>query len=229
MGEVHVSTALALPQSDVALPRQRTLTVVPTSVPASKLLADRMGALVLLVLLIPVFFLLALAVATSGRGGILFRQERVGLHGRTFVMLKFRTMHPQAHLQRRLLLSQDQGNGVLFKIRRDPRTTAIGRVLRRWSLDELPQLLNVVRGEMALVGPRPALPEEVARYSTLARRRLDVKPGVTGLWQVSGRSNLSWEDSVMLDLHYVERASLAFDARILLRTVTAVASGRGAY
>jgi lipopolysaccharide/colanic/teichoic acid biosynthesis glycosyltransferase len=123
----------------------------------------------------------------------------------------------------------DDGNGMLFKVRRDPRVTRCGRVLRRLSLDELPQLVNVLRGDMSLVGPRPALPEEVARYTPHERRRLQTRPGMTGLWQVSGRSDLSWEQSVHLDLHYVQHCSAALDLRILLRTVSAVMTGRGAY
>jgi lipopolysaccharide/colanic/teichoic acid biosynthesis glycosyltransferase len=213
----------------LVIPAQRTLRLVAPPIPATKRVFDRVGALLLLLLFAPLLLLLACAVATTGRGGVLFRQQRVGIQGQTFTMLKFRTMYADAHMERQRLRDLDEGNGVLFKIRRDPRVTVVGRVLRRWSLDELPQLLNVLRGDMALVGPRPALPEEVARYSAIVRRRLDVKPGLTGLWQVSGRSDLTWEDSVMLDLHYVDRVSLALDARILLRTVGAVIGGRGAY
>jgi lipopolysaccharide/colanic/teichoic acid biosynthesis glycosyltransferase len=197
--------------------------------PVWKQPVDTVLALLLLLALLPVMTLLAAAVLTSGRGGVLYRQERVGLHGRTFTMLKFRTMRPQAHTQRQHLRALDEGNGVLFKIRNDPRTTSVGRVLRRFSLDELPQLINVLRGDMSLVGPRPALPEEVAAWAPHVRRRLHVKPGLTGLWQVSGRSDLSWEDSVRIDLEYVERVHPRLDAMILLKTVAAVAHGRGAY
>jgi lipopolysaccharide/colanic/teichoic acid biosynthesis glycosyltransferase len=196
-------------------PLQRTLDVV--------------GSLVLLVVLLPVLVLLALAVATTSRGGVLYRQTRVGRDGEPFTILKLRTMHAHGHARRHELRSLDEGNGVLFKIRRDPRVTPVGRWLRRTSLDELPQLVNVLRGEMALVGPRPALPEEVARYRAGEWDRLRIKPGITGLWQVSGRSNLSWEDGIRLDLHYVQHCSLWLDLRILARTVTAVVSGSGAY
>ncbi|MCU1589909.1 MAG: wcaJ [Frankiales bacterium] len=225
---MQTSAALS-PLADIVLPQQRLLAVVPRPVPTSKRVADRVGAVLLLLVAAPVLLLLVAAVALSGPGGVLFRQTRVGLNGQQFVLLKFRTMRPAAHVERDQLRALDDGNGMLFKIRADPRTTAVGRVLRRWSLDELPQLINVIRGEMALVGPRPALPEEVERYSAIARRRLHVKPGLTGLWQISGRSDLSWAESVMLDLHYVERAGLALDVRILARTFGAVVSGRGAY
>lgn len=190
---------------------------------------DLVGALVLLLVLAPVFAGLALAVAAGSRGGVLYRQTRVGQHGRLFTIYKFRTMVAEGHARRVALHGLDEGNGVLFKIRRDPRVTPVGRVLRRLSLDELPQLLNVVRGEMSLVGPRPALPEEVAVYDVRERGRLLAKPGITGLWQVSGRSDLGWEESVGLDLHYVRHACLLLDLQILVRTVTAVTSGRGAY
>jgi lipopolysaccharide/colanic/teichoic acid biosynthesis glycosyltransferase len=221
------STATVLP----ALPLQRVpnLVVLPGSRQLAKHVVDRVLAALLLVVLAPVFLIASAAVLCSGRGGVLYRQERVGRHGHRFTILKFRTMRPEGHTLREQLRWRDNGNGMLFKLHDDPRVTAVGRVLRRWSLDELPQLFNVLRGEMSLVGPRPALPEEVARYSHHERRRLLVKPGLTGLWQVSGRSDLSWAESVALDLHYVERTSLALDARILLRTVGAVASGRGAY
>jgi lipopolysaccharide/colanic/teichoic acid biosynthesis glycosyltransferase len=188
---------------------------------------DVVGSMVLLVLLLPVLLLIALLVA--GEGGVLFRQTRVGRDGALFTVLKFRTMRPGADGLRGELQVRDEANGMLFKVRRDPRVTRCGRVLRRLSLDELPQLVNVLRGDMSLVGPRPALPEEVARYTPHERRRLQTRPGMTGLWQVSGRSDLSWEQSVHLDLHYVQHCSAALDLRILLRTVSAVMTGRGAY
>jgi lipopolysaccharide/colanic/teichoic acid biosynthesis glycosyltransferase len=214
----------------LALTQRRPLTSVPALVlPRWKGLSDRVLAAFLLLALLPLLTILSLAVLASGRGGALFRQERVGLHGQHFQMLKFRTMYDGAHAQRSWLHRYDEGNGVLFKVRRDPRVTMVGRVLRRWSLDELPQLINVLRGDMSMVGPRPALPEEVAGYDAHVRRRLVVKPGLTGLWQVSGRSDLGWEESVYLDLTYVDTFSPALDARILLRTVAAVTTGRGAY
>jgi lipopolysaccharide/colanic/teichoic acid biosynthesis glycosyltransferase len=222
----------ALDGVDAFVPAQRQPLGVVAS-PRSGQLAVRVLDLalasLLLVFLAPLFLAIAVAVMLSGPGGAIFRQERVGLHGTTFVMLKFRTMQVDGHHLRDLFRHHDEGNGVLFKIRRDPRVTPVGHVLRRFSLDELPQLINVLRGEMSLVGPRPALPEEVATYTSLVRRRLVVKPGLTGLWQVSGRSDLSWEDSVRLDLQYVEQASLGLNVRILLRTAVAVATARGAY
>jgi lipopolysaccharide/colanic/teichoic acid biosynthesis glycosyltransferase len=215
---------------DLVPAQRRPLTAVPALVlPWWKGTTDRLLAAFLLVALLPALVLLSLAVALSSRGGVLFRQQRVGLHGHPFTMLKFRTMYAGAHADRSWLHHADDGNGVLFKLRVDPRVTRVGRLLRRCSLDELPQLLNVLRGDMSLVGPRPALPEEVAGYDPHVRRRLVVKPGLTGLWQVSGRSDLSWEDSVRLDLTYIDELSPTLDARILLRTVQAVASGRGAY
>ena len=190
---------------------------------------ERALALGALVTLAPLLAALAVAVRRDSPGPALFRQERVGKDGRTFEMLKFRSMIVDAETERTELEDRNEGAGVLFKIRHDPRVSRVGRWLRRYSLDELPQLWNVVRGDMSLVGPRPALPEEVARYDVDPLRRLVVKPGVTGLWQVSGRSDLSWEESVRLDLRYVDNWSLSLDAVILCRTVRAVLDHRGAY
>lgn len=190
---------------------------------------DRVGALLLLALLTPLLLVIAGCVWSHDRGPVIFRQLRVGRRGRRFTMWKFRTMVVDADRVRDQLLDRDEGAGLLFKMRRDPRITRVGAVLRRFSLDELPQLVNVVTGSMSLVGPRPPLPEEVERYDTDVRRRLMVKPGLTGLWQVSGRSDLSWDDSVRLDLRYVEDWSLAMDAVILWKTVWAVVRGNGAY
>ncbi|TYP87181.1 sugar transferase [Blastococcus xanthinilyticus] len=190
---------------------------------------DRTCAFLLLLLLLPVLVAVAVAVKADSSGPVLFRQERVGREGRTFPMLKFRSMHPDAEQLVPRLAAVNDGNGVLFKLRRDPRVTRVGRVLRRYSVDELPQLLNVLRGEMSLVGPRPPLPTEVERYGVEMNRRLVVKPGLTGLWQVSGRSDLSWDDSVRLDIHYVDNWSLMLDVMILWRTLGAVVRGRGAY
>ena len=192
-------------------------------------LAHRALALVALVVLLPVLLGIALAIAIDSRGPVLFRQVRVGQNGREFVILKFRTMRTDAETALTQLLHLNEHDGLLFKIRNDPRISSVGRVLRRFSLDELPQLWNVVTGDMALVGPRPPLPREVANYDHVVRRRLDVKPGLTGIWQVSGRSDLSWAESIRLDLEYVESRSHALDLRILGRTVGAVLSGRGAY
>jgi exopolysaccharide biosynthesis polyprenyl glycosylphosphotransferase len=192
-----------------------------------KNLFDRLVAGVVIVLLSPLLAALAVAVRLSGPGPVLFRQVRVGRDGEEFTMVKFRTMSPDAEARKRGLTGE--GAGPLFKIRDDPRVTPLGARLRRHSLDELPQVFNVLRGDMSLVGPRPPLPEEVARYRDDVRRRLVVRPGMTGLWQVSGRSDLTWEESVRLDLRYVENWSLMLDLQILWKTWSAVARGAGAY
>ncbi len=196
---------------------------------ALKLTADRVLGAAALLLLSPVLLAIGLLVRRGSPGPALFRQERVGEAGRVFSMYKFRTMVVDADARREELAAASDGNEVLFKMRRDPRVTRVGAVLRRYSLDELPQLINVVRGEMSLVGPRPPLRDEVDQYESDAIRRLRVRPGMTGLWQVSGRSDLSWFDSVRLDLWYVDNWSLALDAQILLRTGQAVLRGHGAY
>lgn len=190
---------------------------------------DRCGAAVALVLIAPVLLAIALAVKFSGPGPILYRQDRVGAYGKRYTMLKFRSMVDGADAKLGELLASNEGAGLLFKMRSDPRVTAVGRWLRRFSLDELPQLFNVLGGSMSLVGPRPPLPQEVERYDTSTRRRLLVKPGLTGLWQISGRSDLSWEESVRLDLRYVENWTLALDLLILWKTASAVVRSRGAY
>jgi exopolysaccharide biosynthesis polyprenyl glycosylphosphotransferase len=190
---------------------------------------DRLGALALLVLAGPVLLGLALCVGLTSRGPVLFRQVRVGRDGRRFRIFKFRSMYLDAEARLGELRHLNEHDGVLFKMRDDPRVTPVGRWLRRFSLDELPQLINVLLGQMSLVGPRPPLPTEVAAYADDVRRRLAVKPGMTGLWQVSGRSDLSWEEAVRLDLRYVENWSLSLDLVILLRTVTAVVRSSGAY
>lgn len=195
-----------------------------------KEVVERTAALVAILVLAPVMFGIAAAVRLTSDGPAMFRQTRVGRDGRQFTLLKFRTMVSGADALRDELRDLNIcETGPMFKIPRDPRITRIGSWLRRTSLDELPQLLNVVRGHMALVGPRPPLPAEVARYTDDVRRRLLLKPGLTGLWQVSGRSDLTWEESVRLDLRYVENWSLGLDLRILLRTGSAVLSRRGAY
>ncbi len=194
-----------------------------------KAVMDRVLAGVALLLLAPILLLIALAVRVSSPGPALFRQRRVGKTGEQFTVYKFRSMYADAEARLAELAHRSDGNGVLFKLRDDPRVTPLGRWLRRYSLDELPQLLNVLRGDMSLVGPRPPLPCEVAQYQSDARRRLKVKPGITGLWQVSGRSDLSWEETVRLDLFYVENWSFALDLSILVRTLRAVARTAGAY
>lgn len=192
-------------------------------------LVDRLGALALFLLLGPVLLTVALCVRVTSRGPVLFRQVRVGRDGSEFRIFKFRSMFVDAEARLAELRHLNEHDGVLFKMREDPRVTPVGRWLRRFSLDELPQLLNVVLGQMSLVGPRPPLPSEVAAYAGDVRRRLAVKPGMTGLWQVSGRSDLSWEEAVRLDLRYVENWSLGLDLVILLRTMTAVVRSSGAY
>lgn len=193
-------------------------------------LFDRTLALLALILLAPLLVTVALAVRLDSPGPALFRQRRVGRNGTTFTMVKFRSMRQTAEAELDSLADDNElADSVLFKIRADPRVTSVGHWLRRFSLDELPQLLNVLAGQMSLVGPRPPLPGEVDRYPRDAHRRLLVKPGVTGLWQISGRSDLSWDESVRLDLHYVENWSLAIDLMILSRTVFAVLARRGAY
>ena len=197
---------------------------------ALKSTIDRVLAVLLLVLSAPVFLAAALAIVTEDRGPVFFTQERIGAHGSRFRMVKFRSMVVDAERRRAgLAAANEVVGGPLFKIGRDPRVTRAGAVLRRHSIDELPQLFNVLTGSMSLVGPRPPLPAEVATYADDARRRLLVRPGMTGLWQVSGRSDLSWEESVRLDLRYVENWSVALDLTILWKTVGAVVSGRGAY
>ncbi|WP_405456517.1 exopolysaccharide biosynthesis polyprenyl glycosylphosphotransferase [Streptomyces sp. NBC_00101] len=196
---------------------------------ALKTVLDRSGAVCGLLLLAPLLLAVALGVRLSSRGPVFHRQIRHGRHDRPFTMWKFRTMVVDAESRKAELTVFNEGAGPLFKIRRDPRVTAIGRMLRRTSIDELPQLFNVLRGDMSLVGPRPPLPEEAADYDDRERRRLAVRPGLTGLWQVSGRSDLSWKESVSLDLWYVDNWSLATDMNLLARTVRAVTDGRGAY
>jgi exopolysaccharide biosynthesis polyprenyl glycosylphosphotransferase len=190
---------------------------------------DKIIATAALIAFSPILALIALAIVLDDGGPALFTQTRVGKDGQPFTVLKFRTMVPDAELRKEALLALNESDGVLFKMRQDPRITTIGSFLRRTSLDELPQLLNVMLGEMSLVGPRPALPAEAALYSDELCRRLDVKPGMTGLWQINGRSDLSYEDAVRLDLRYVENWTLALDLQILWKTCAAVANGRGAY
>jgi len=188
---------------------------------------DVVAAAALLVVLAPVFAAIAVLVARDSDGGVFYRQERIGRNGEPFSILKFRSMVADADA-RRSALTEGMDKG-LFKLVDDPRITRVGKVLRRYSLDELPQLVNVLKGEMSLVGPRPALPSEVSEYDRRELRRLAVTPGLSGLWQVSGRSNLGWADGIRLDLYYVENWSMTQDLQILWRTVKAVLSSDGAY
>ncbi|MFC6147937.1 MULTISPECIES: sugar transferase [Mumia] len=190
---------------------------------------DRVGALLLLLLLSPVFVGIALAVKLTTTGPVFFRQTRTGIGGSPFDMLKFRTMVVDAEDRLVDLMDLNEGSGPLFKLRDDPRVTPIGGFLRKTSLDELPQLINVLIGEMSMIGPRPGLPSEVETYDDWIRRRLHVKPGITGLWQVSGRSNLSWQDSVRLDIDYVDNWTIRSDFAIAARTARAVIKGDGAH
>jgi exopolysaccharide biosynthesis polyprenyl glycosylphosphotransferase len=182
-----------------------------------------------LIVALPIMGLLAIAIKLDSPGPVLFIQTRVGRNGRHFQAYKFRSMIPDAERLRPKLEQLNEVDGPIFKIKNDPRLTRVGRFLRRTSLDELPQIFNVIKGEMSLVGPRPALPEEVERYEPWHRKRLEALPGMTGLWQVSGRSNLSFDEMVMLDIYYVENWSPGMDIAILLRTIPKVIIGEGAY
>lgn len=192
-------------------------------------LFDRVMAAFALLVLSPVILGLAIAVRLDSRGPAFFKQTRVGRNGKNFRMVKLRTMHVNAEQMLADLQDSNEGAGVLFKMKDDPRITRVGSLLRRTSLDELPQLFNVLTGSMSLVGPRPPLPQEVAEYGDDVHRRLLVKPGMTGLWQVSGRSDLDWEESVRLDLYYVENWSFLMDVSIITQTFRAVVAARGAY
>jgi exopolysaccharide biosynthesis polyprenyl glycosylphosphotransferase len=222
---IHMRPVAGLPLIHVETPRYEGLKRF------SKRAFDIVGSGILIIVSSPVLLAVAVGVRLSTPGPFIFRQERVGLNGNHFNMLKFRSMVLDAE-QRLDVLSKGartEGNSVMFKMREDPRVTPIGSFLRRFSLDELPQLFNVLGGSMSLVGPRPPLDSEVAIYEHHVHRRFLVKPGITGLWQVSGRSNLSWEDTVRLDLYYVENWSITGDILILWRTVRAVLARDGAY
>jgi exopolysaccharide biosynthesis polyprenyl glycosylphosphotransferase len=184
-----------------------------------------LGALVIS----PLLAVIAISIRLDSPGPALFRQVRVGRGGRSFTIYKFRSMVENAEDVRRYLDAMNEADGPIFKMKDDPRCTRVGRILRRLSLDELPQLYNVLRGEMSLVGPRPALPSEVAQYQDWHKKRLDVSPGMTGLWQVSGRNKLSFDEMVLLDVYYAENWSPTSDLRIILKTVPLVLIGEGAY
>jgi exopolysaccharide biosynthesis polyprenyl glycosylphosphotransferase len=237
----NVGLIMAPALTDIAGPRIHTqqvagLPLIHVTTPTleggqrvAKRLFDVFVSGTLILISVPIMAVVALLVRIDSNGPILFRQVRVGIEGSHFEMLKFRSMVVDAEARLVDLESQNQGHGVLFKMKNDPRITRVGGILRKYSLDELPQLFNIFGGSMSLVGPRPPLPKEVEAYELDVRRRLLVKPGLTGLWQVSGRSNLSWQDSVRLDLYYVENWSLAGDLVILLRTARAVFRSTGAY
>lgn len=204
-----------------------------TEAPGRSLLAKRLLDLGItvpgLLGILPILLMIAAAVKLTSRGPVFFVQTRIGRDGKPFGMIKFRSMHVDAEVRRAALLAQSERSGPCFKIKNDPRVTSVGRILRRLSLDELPQLFNVLRGEMSLVGPRPALPEEVARYPLHAHERHRVLPGITGAWQVSGRADLSFNEMIDLDLTYARKGTIATDLGILRRTLAAVLSGHGAY
>jgi exopolysaccharide biosynthesis polyprenyl glycosylphosphotransferase len=196
---------------------------------AAKRAFDVVISALLLLVISPLLLAVALAIKLQDGGPVLFRQRRVGMHREQFTLLKFRTMVPHAELQLADLLSRNEADGPLFKLRDDPRVTRLGGILRRYSIDELPQLLNVLRGEMSLVGPRPPLPSEVATYEDWQLDRLEVRPGITGLWQISGRSELSFDEYVRLDLFYIENWSLLYDLFVVAKTVPMLVRPRGAF
>lgn len=209
---------LSVPAADVRLGYQ----VVKRAI-------DVIGAASLLLLLAPFFFLIAVCIRADSRGPVIFRQTRLGLRGRAFTFYKFRSMCVDAESSRQKILHLSEVSGPIFKMRNDPRITRVGRWLRRYSIDELPQIFHVLKGDMSFVGPRPPLLDEVAKYEDWQLRRLSVLPGITCLWQVSGRSKLSFDDWVRLDLQYIDSRCLLLDIRILIKTIPAVISGDGAY
>lgn len=196
---------------------------------AFKRALDVVGALVLLVVLSPVMLIVAIAVACTSRGPVLYHQPRVGREGNLFDFYKFRTMYRDSDVVRLELAEQNEATGPVFKIRKDPRITPVGRVLRKLSLDELPQLVSVLNGTMSLVGPRPPLPTEVEHYTKRELHRLSVKPGLTCIWQISGRSDIGFEQWIDMDLDYIRTWTPSMDVKILLLTIPAVILGRGAY
>lgn len=198
--------------------------------PVAKRLLDIVIAFLALLLLSPLLLIVCMLITLESKGGALFKQERVGLNGVPFTMWKLRSMSCDAEAQRNQLnVYNEMGSGVTFKIKRDPRITRVGAVIRKTSIDELPQLINVIKGDMSLVGPRPPLPSEVSEYSHFDRTRLAAKPGITCLWQISGRSDIPFEKQVKLDIQYIERQSIWFDLVVLLKTIPAVLKARGAY
>ena len=190
---------------------------------------DVLLSLLILAAIWPAFVVICAAIAVTSPGPVFFVQTRVGRDGRTFGMIKFRSMYQDAEQRRAAIEKLSDREGICVKVKDDPRITRVGLVLRRWSLDELPQLINVLKGDMSLVGPRPALVDEVAAYPEDAHRRHTVLPGITGPWQVSGRADIGFDEMIALDLDYVRRASVVTDAMILLRTFRAVVGGKGAY
>ncbi len=192
-----------------------------------KTLTDKLGALIGIIITAPILILTAITIKLNSPGPILFKQTRTGINGRPFHLLKFRTMVIDAEEKKRELKELNEMSGPVFKIAKDPRITKIGRFLRKYSIDELPQLFNVLRGEMSLVGPRPPLPSEVAKFEPWQHRKLSVKPGLTCLWQTNGRNNIGFEEWMKLDLQYIDNWSLWEDAKIIVRTIPAVLKGTG--
>jgi exopolysaccharide biosynthesis polyprenyl glycosylphosphotransferase len=182
-----------------------------------------------LLLLSPLFLLVAVLIKLDSKGPVFYRQERVGKNGKRFMIYKFRSMVADAERVQAELLDRNEAEGPIFKMRHDPRITRVGAVIRKTSIDELPQLINVVLGHMSLVGPRPPIPKEVAQYEEWQKERLSTTPGITGLWQISGRSDLTFEEMVKWDIYYIHNWSLWLDIKILLKTVPVVLFGRGAY
>jgi exopolysaccharide biosynthesis polyprenyl glycosylphosphotransferase len=222
-GRIILSEGMGLPLLEVDYPR------LDNTQRALKRTLDVALSVVGLLALSPLFLVMALAVRLDSPGPVLFRQKRVGADGKTFVCLMFRSMHDEAEQRQRQLEALNEADGPVFKIRDDPRVTRVGRFLRRWSIDELPQLVNVLKGEMSLVGPRPLPVRDFLRMEEAHKGRLGAVPGMTGYWQTSGRSDLSFEEMVRLDLYYIENWSLSFDLKIILKTLGAVLRREGAY
>jgi len=196
----------------------------------AKRFIDTCAAIVLLIVLIPLFAIIMLLIYLSSPGPVFYKQTRVGRWGQLFTMWKFRSMYPDADARLKEMMAENEmTGGVIFKMKNDPRIIPIGRFIRKASIDELPQLWNVLKGDMSLVGPRPALPSEVNQYSLQDRQRLEVIPGITCIWQVSGRSNIPFPEQVQLDVQYIQSQSLLLDIKLLLKTIPAVLLSRGAY
>lgn len=198
-------------------------------IPFGKRILDIVVSTLMIIVLLPLMIITGLAIKLNSKGPVFFVQTRVGLNGKTFGMVKFRSMYRDAEARRAELLAQSDRTGVCFKKKNDPRITNVGRIIRRYSIDELPQLFNVLKGDMSLVGPRPALPSEVASYPIHALDRLKILPGITGIWQVSGRAEVSFDEMVEMDISYARSMGLRRDLHVLFLTIPAVLLGRGAY
>ena len=201
----------------------------PCSYAVVKRIFDIIVSLIALIALFPIFLVIALLVKVTSRGPVLYRSERIGLCGRPFLVLKFRSMYTGADRERHLLQNENEKAGPIFKMKQDPRITPVGRILRKYSLDEIPQFWSVLRGEMSMVGPRPPIRSEVEQYDDYARRRLSVKPGMTCYWQIMGRSDLDFDEWMELDNRYVDEMSFWTDLKILVKTPIVVLRGEGAY